>query len=349
LRKAHPAAVANAQFVSDGEVISLVQEAIANVPGENGYLLDGFPRTRVQGRALQRMKIVPEKVIFLTGDAKQVKTRLLEQAEAAAAASGGAGGSSTLEERVEVVSAKIQQHLRHLHETAEIFRNNALELSANEEESVVTDLETVLHRAATGDPRGPLRVCVIGALASGSTTQARLLAQDFGVVHVDVNALVAEKGKSQSEDSVSDEEVCDLVGRRLRQLDCLRKGWVLDGFPLTVAQAQFLKKAHLWPTRILHLSVPESVCLQRRSIRRVDPVTGHYYYGNPPQLSIRQRVVQEPCDTPENVSKRYHKFYATQQEIMGQFLSQCQATMRSNQEPVVLQFAIQDFIKSKKK
>merc|ERR1712136_696612 len=80
---------------------------------------------------------------------------------------------------------------------------------------------------------------------------------------------------------VSDEELCSCVGKRLNQTDCLRKGWVLDGFPKTKAQAEFLRQAHLWPTRLIHLGVPEEDC------------------------AARQRLVQADHDQPDAVRERF--------------------------------------------
>ena len=68
---------------------------------------------------------------------------------------------------------------------------------------------------------------------------------------------------------------------------------------------------------VVHLSISESVALQRLSSRRVDPVTGYYYYGNAPHPSIRARLVQADCDSTEHVSERYHYWYEKHKEILS--------------------------------
>merc|ERR1712194_972349 len=150
----------------------------------------------------------------------------------------------------ETVRARLNQHLRHCQSTVEIFRNLVVELNAfgnssssgsgdaataaggspsSNTNQIIVDLEKMLARKS-GDPRGPLRVFLVGALGSGRSTQAKFLAQDFGVVHVDVNAMLAERDLSCSDispkldGSIDEEEVCTLVGQRLKQVDCLRKG-----------------------------------------------------------------------------------------------------------------------------
>merc|ERR1712118_433429 len=103
---------------------------------------------------------------------------------------------------------------------------------------------------------------------------------------------------------VSDEEMCELAGKRLNEIDCARKGWVIDGFPKTPSQAEFMRKAHLWPSRVCELKVDEDIVVQRLSSRRIDPVTGIAYYGPPPTVSIRQRVIQAEYDQADAVRDR---------------------------------------------
>lgn len=122
----------------------------------------------------------------------------------------------------------------------------------------------------------------------------------------------------------------------------LRRGWVLDGFPETPAQADFLRKAHLWPSRVVHLSLPESLCLQRLSLRRVDSATGEAYYSQPPQAAIRKRLVK--IDEPEAVSEKYHKHYQNVGEVCGKF-ERIYGKFSAGESPEGLRHGIQDFVR----
>eukprot|EP00392_Amoebophrya_sp_AT5.2_P006731 g6743.t1 len=246
---------------------------------------------------------------------------------------------ATAEEKADAVSSQVQIYQRHIHSVAEIFKNSVTEISITDQtKSVIDQVKHAVGRAVA-DPRGPLRMCVLGPLGSGRSTQAAKVAEDFGVVHVDVCAMMSGKPT----EAFADEELCEKVGARLRQADCLRKGWVLDGFPQTEAQAVFLKKAHLWPSRVVHLTVPESTCLQRLSIRRVDPATGDYYYGQAPQLAVRQRLQQAKSDLPGAVSERYHFHYERHKVVLGQFADIC-TQIRGQQSPTDIQQAVREFV-----
>merc|ERR1719235_1899594 len=143
---------------------------------------------------------------------------------------------------------------------------------------------------------------------------------------------------------VSDEELCELVGKRLNEIDCVRKGWVLDGFPKTQTQAQFVRKAHLFPSRVIYLNVDEDVVVQRLSSRRIDPVTGIAYYGPPPTVSIRQRVIQAEYDQADAVRDRYQKHQDNVGEIMRIFAGVQPAPIKGDQTIFKVQEIIQEFI-----
>mmetsp|Transcript_1391 Transcript_1391/g.3225 ORF Transcript_1391/g.3225 Transcript_1391/m.3225 type:complete len:379 (+) Transcript_1391:60-1196(+) len=286
------AAVDQSTATADADAIACAKASLEKPAASKGVLLYGFPKTKVQARALQNMRKVPDSVCIISGDKKRITNALLQRAPGA-----------TAEEKADAVSSQVQIYQRHIHSVAEIFKNSVTEISITDQtKSVIDQVKHAVGRAVA-DPRGPLRMCVLGPLGSGRSTQAAKVAEDFGVVHVDVCAMMSGKPT----EAFADEELCEKVGARLRQADCLRKGWVLDGFPQTEAQAVFLKKAHLWPSRVVHLTVPESTCLQRLSIRRVDPATGDYYYGQAPQLAVRQRLQQAKSDLPGAVSERYLK------------------------------------------
>jgi len=143
---------------------------------------------------------------------------------------------------------------------------------------------------------------------------------------------------------VTDEELCEVVGKRLNEIDCVRKGWVLDGFPKTPSQAEFMRKAHLWPSRVCNLTVDEDVVVQRLSSRRIDPVTGIAYYGPPPTVSIRQRVIQAEYDQADAVRDRYQKHSENVGEIMRIFAGVQPQPIKGDQTIFKVQEVLQEFI-----
>ena len=77
---------------------------------------------------------------------------------------------------------------------------------------------------------------------------------------------------------VPDELIIGVVVDRLRQSDCVEKGWLLDGFPRTKPQADALNAAGMVPDCFLLLDVPQEVLVERVTGRRTDPETGKIYH-----------------------------------------------------------------------
>jgi adenylate kinase len=117
---------------------------------------------------------------------------------------------------------------------------------------------------------------------------------------------------------VPDELVIDIVKDRLRQSDCLSRGWLLDGFPRTLAQADALAAEGLQPHCVIVLDVPEKVLVERVAGRRLDPQTGKVYHSKfnpPPNETIAARLIQRSDDTEEKAKKRYQDFVSHIQSI----------------------------------
>jgi len=167
------------------------------------------------------------------------------------------------------------------------------------------------------------RICILGPCSSGRSTQCAEVAKLFGVVHVDMAVLLRKHQQATGQvveevppEFLSDEEICSLVGARLRETDCVRKGWVLDGFPKTKAQAQFLRQAHLWPTRVIKLQASLEQVGKRIANRRLDPVTGIAHYRSPDSVVVRQRLVHCDYDIDERVAERYGLWASNVEGVM---------------------------------
>merc|ERR1712216_313686 len=163
-----------AEGLSDDEAVAAVENGIK--AASKSVILDGFPATKVQARALQNMKVVPEKVFFLRGDPEKVMGALREKAESE-----------------DMAEAKLQQHLRHFHGIFNCYKNCTTVVDLMSGASIENQVGEAIKRAG-GDPRGPLRCCVVGPVGSGRTTQATAIANDFGAVHVDLAKLCNASG-----------------------------------------------------------------------------------------------------------------------------------------------------------
>ncbi|KAK6942236.1 hypothetical protein RJ641_027613 [Dillenia turbinata] len=154
---------------------------------------------------------------------------------------------------------------------------------------------------------------ISGAPASGKGTQCEMIVQKFGLVHISTGDLlraevsagteIGNKAKEYMNTGrlVPDEIVTEMVTSRLMQEDAKEKGWLLDGYPRTFAQAQSLENMKVRP------HVPDEILIDRCVGRRLDPVTGKIYHVKnfPPETEeIKARLVTRPDDTEEKVKSR---------------------------------------------
>lgn len=181
---------------------------------------------------------------------------------------------------------------------------------------------------------------LLGPPGAGKGTQAKLLAADLGVPHVstgdmfrDHKARGSEIGKQvqaimDSGGLVTDEITNAMVEERLSRPD-VAKGFILDGYPRTTAQAEYLDRllAALGRslTRTLSYEVGEDVLVERLSGRRSCPTCGAVYHvtQNPPRkVGVCDRdgaaLVQRDDDRPESVRKRLQE-YAAKTEPLRRF------------------------------
>jgi len=293
-------------LVDDQIVIETVQAELKK-HRNTGWVLDGFPRTRVQAQALSNkdMGFCLDKILLLNTGEKVIRQRY-EQKMA------GLAGDN----KEDLINTRLQQYQRHVISIVELFKNviRQIEVSAGDDDQNVTynTIKANLHvRPYSNAPLRPPRICVVGPCGSGRSTQCKIVAKQYGVVHVDLPPLIRAHQKANGmtvedipPEYMSDEELCSVVGRRLNETDCLRKGWVLDGFPKTPAQAEFLRQSHLWPTRLIQLMIDEEEIVNRVSHRKVDPITCIAYYRSPNSVAVRQRLVQADFDQPNNVKAR---------------------------------------------
>jgi|Transcript_83062 adenylate kinase len=322
-------------LVEDQIVIDVVQSELKKAR-HTGWVLNGFPRTRVQAQTLanKEMGFCLDKILLLNTGEKAIREQYAKKMQTTSL------GSS---EKEEMINTRLQQYQRHVISIVELFKNvvRQIEVGAGDDDQGFTYniIKNNLHvRPYSNAPHRPSRICIVGPCASGRSTQCKLVAKQYGLVHVDLAPLIRAHQKANSltiedvpPEFLSDEELCGVVGRRLNQCDCLRKGWVLDGFPKTPAQAEFLRQSHLWPTRLVQLRIDEEEVLNRISSRRIDPLTCMAYYRAPNSVAVRQRLVQADFDEPEKVKERI-KLHFDNVDRVAQTFPMVSSVVSGNQE-----------------
>ncbi|CAM9785077.1 unnamed protein product [Ascophyllum nodosum] len=171
--------------------------------------------------------------------------------------------------------------------------------------------------------RGP-KIIIAGAPASGKGTQCSLIKDRYGVVHLSTGDMLREavknetpvgvKAKSFMDEGklVPDDVIIDIVQNRLEEEDCQTRGWLLDGFPRTRAQADALSAAGIKADSFLLLNVPDEMLIARVVGRRLDPETGDIYHldFNPPPPEIADsRLIQRADDTAEKAQVRLDTYH----------------------------------------
>ena len=167
-----------------------------------------------------------------------------------------------------------------------------------------------------------MRLILLGAPGAGKGTQAQFICEKYAIPQISTGDMLRAAVKAGTElgiaakkimDSgglVSDDIIIGLVKDRLTQPDC-SKGYLFDGFPRTIPQAQAMKDAGVPIDFVLEIDVPFDAIIDRMSGRRVHPASGRSYHikFNPPKAEGKDDVTGEPLiqrddDKEETVRKR---------------------------------------------
>ncbi|XP_072392177.1 adenylate kinase 8-like [Diabrotica undecimpunctata] len=129
------------------------------------------------------------------------------------------------------------------------------------------------------------RVVILGPRGSGRKTQAELLAYNLNLVNIDFEYLLCQAWISptelgqqlrqcNNEVCFHAELLCQVVNKRIMQCDCLGQGWVLTGYPYTVADFKYLDSLDTPPNRVIFLECDLNVCKERLRHRKINTATG---------------------------------------------------------------------------
>ncbi len=167
-----------------------------------------------------------------------------------------------------------------------------------------------------------MRLILLGAPGAGKGTQAQFICEKFAIPQISTGDMLRAAVKAGTElgvaakkimdagGLVSDDIIIGLVKDRLTQPDC-SKGYLFDGFPRTIPQAQAMKDAGVPIDYVLEIDVPFDAIIDRMGGRRVHPASGRTYHikFNPPKVAGKDDVtgddlIQRDDDKEETVRKR---------------------------------------------
>ncbi len=173
-----------------------------------------------------------------------------------------------------------------------------------------------------------MRVILLGPPGAGKGTQAQFICEAFSIPQISTGDMLRAAVSAGSElgieakavmDSgalVSDEIVIALVKERIQNADCAN-GFLFDGFPRTIPQAEAMQAAGVPIDAVVEISVPDEEIVKRMSGRRVHPTSGRVYHivFNPPEVdgiddATSEPLIQRDDDQEETVKERldvYHE------------------------------------------
>jgi adenylate kinase len=188
-----------------------------------------------------------------------------------------------------------------------------------------------------------MRIILLGPPGAGKGTQAAFIKERFGIPQISTGDMlraavkagtplgVAAKKVMDAGQLVSDEIIIGLVKERLKEPDC-GAGYLFDGFPRTIPQADSMKAAGVRVDVVLEIDVPDADIVERMSGRRVHLASGRTYHvrHNPPKAAGRDDVtgealIQRDDDREEVVRKRLEVYHA-QTRVLVDYYSKWAAT-----------------------
>jgi adenylate kinase len=184
-----------------------------------------------------------------------------------------------------------------------------------------------------------MRVILLGAPGAGKGTQATFIKEKFNIPQISTGDMLRAAVKAGTQlgleaksymDSgglVPDAVIIGLVSERIKEADCAN-GFLFDGFPRTIPQAEAMKAAGVDIDYVVEIDVPDEAIVERMSGRRSHPASGRTYHVkfNPPKVAGKDDVtgedlVQRDDDKEETVLKRLEVYHSQTKPLVDYYVN----------------------------
>ena len=182
-----------------------------------------------------------------------------------------------------------------------------------------------------------MRIILLGAPGAGKGTQAQILKDKFNIPQISTGDMLRAAIKANTKlgleakqfmDSgalVPDQLIIELVKERIQNEDC-KQGFLLDGFPRTIPQAEAMKQASISIDIVIEIDVPDNVIVERLSGRRTHLTSGRIYHiqNNPPKIQDKDDITGEPLvqrddDKKETILKRLDVYHSQTKPLVDYY------------------------------
>ena len=182
-----------------------------------------------------------------------------------------------------------------------------------------------------------MRLILLGPPGAGKGTQANFIKEKFAISQISTGDMlrsavkagtplgIAAKKIMDAGDLVSDDIIIGLVKDRLTQPDC-QAGYMFDGFPRTIPQAEAMRDAKVAIDFVLEIDVPDTEIITRMSGRRIHPASGRTYHVrfNPPKFASKddltgEDLIQREDDKEETVKKRLDVYHSQTKPLVDYY------------------------------
>lgn len=333
------------KLVPDDIIIDLLKQELIRLEKNNvSYVVEGFPRNRVQAMFLQSVGILPDNVIILDTSNTNLQARVSE--------------------KIPINQEKPKNHPIQVNEAIEEYHINVKavkdvfpsHLIYNIKEgsnisTLIDDLSRILKlKNKTLGARRPPRIILQGPPCSRKSEVAEIIAKKYGIVNISVSSLLLSEIRKSNDNSkailaqmqkgelIDDKYVFKLLEERLLASDAMINGWILTGFPKNSSQLKFIENEYnkaFKPSLIVCIELEDDVVLKRSSLRRIDPFTGTCVYIDSqtfdPNSELAKRLIIKNEDKEEILKRRLENW----KNFAYTELTQLQGVIRINGEKVI--------------